>query len=74
MNLSEALLHALKEHGAREIFGIPGDYALPFFKVVDAHRPAAVDPGAQPAGDHRPPHVSGNPARRAGRGDACAQL
>jgi hypothetical protein len=35
MNLSEALLHALKEHGAREIFGIPGDYALPFFKVVE---------------------------------------
>src|SRR5476651_892751 len=33
MNLSEALLHALREHGAREIFGIPGDYALPFFKV-----------------------------------------
>jgi indolepyruvate decarboxylase len=35
MNLSEALLHALKEHGAREIFGIPGDYALPFFKVIE---------------------------------------
>jgi len=35
MNLSEVLLHALKEHGAREIFGIPGDYALPFFKVVE---------------------------------------
>ena len=28
MNLSEALLHALEAHGAREIFGIPGDYAL----------------------------------------------
>ena len=35
MNLSEALLHALKTHGAREIFGIPGDYALPFFKVIE---------------------------------------
>ena len=35
MNLSEVLLHALKEHGAREIFGIPGDYALPFFKVIE---------------------------------------
>ena len=35
MNLSEALLHALKVHGAREIFGIPGDYALPFFKVIE---------------------------------------
>ena len=35
MNLSESLLHALKAHGAREIFGIPGDYALPFFKVIE---------------------------------------
>jgi thiamine pyrophosphate-dependent acetolactate synthase large subunit-like protein len=35
MNLSEALLHALREQGAREIFGIPGDYALPFFKVIE---------------------------------------
>ena len=35
MNLAVALLHALRGHGAREIFGIPGDYALPFFKVVE---------------------------------------
>jgi indolepyruvate decarboxylase len=35
MNLSEALLHAIKAHGAREIFGIPGDYALPFFKAIE---------------------------------------
>jgi len=35
VNLSQALLHALKAHGAREIFGIPGDFALPFFKVVE---------------------------------------
>lgn len=35
MNLAESLLHALKDHGAREIFGIPGDFALPFFKVVE---------------------------------------
>lgn len=35
MSLSEVLLHALKAHGAREIFGIPGDYALPFFKVIE---------------------------------------
>ena len=35
MNLSEVLLHALKAHGAREIFGIPGDYALPFFKAIE---------------------------------------
>lgn len=35
MQLGEALLHALKAHGAREIFGIPGDFALPFFKVIE---------------------------------------
>jgi indolepyruvate decarboxylase len=35
MNLAEALLHALKDHGARQIFGIPGDFALPFFKVIE---------------------------------------
>lgn len=34
MNLAEALLHALKDRGAGEIFGIPGDFALPFFKVI----------------------------------------
>ena len=38
MNLSEALLKALKARGAREIFGIPGDYALPFFKVIEESR------------------------------------
>jgi indolepyruvate decarboxylase len=35
MTLSEALLRALKERGARQIFGIPGDFSLPFFKVVE---------------------------------------
>ena len=35
MNLAQALLHALKEHGASEIFGIPGDFALPFFRVIE---------------------------------------
>ncbi len=35
MKLAEALLHALKANGAREIFGIPGDFALPFFKVIE---------------------------------------
>lgn len=35
MILAERLLRALKERGAREIFGIPGDFALPFFKVID---------------------------------------
>jgi len=35
MNLSQVLLRALRDHGAREIFGIPGDFALPFFKVIE---------------------------------------
>src|SRR3954452_13833663 len=34
VKLGEALLQALKDHGAEQIFGIPGDFALPFFKVV----------------------------------------
>ena len=33
--LAIALLQALKDHGAREIFGIPGDFVLPFFKVIE---------------------------------------
>jgi indolepyruvate decarboxylase len=35
MNVSTALLTALKDHGAQEIFGIPGDFALAFFKVIE---------------------------------------
>jgi indolepyruvate decarboxylase len=33
--LAGALLAALRAHGAREIFGIPGDFALPFFDAVE---------------------------------------
>lgn len=36
--LAEVLLQALKDHGAGEIFGIPGDFALPFFKVIEESR------------------------------------
>src|ERR1700676_278215 len=36
--LSIALLQALKDHGAREIFGIPGDFVLPLFKVIEESR------------------------------------
>jgi len=35
MRLTEALLHALKADGAREIFGIPGDFALPYFRLIE---------------------------------------
>ncbi len=33
--LAENLLTALKAHGARQLFGIPGDFALAFFKVIE---------------------------------------
>jgi indolepyruvate decarboxylase len=33
--LANALLEGLKNHGAREIFGIPGDFVLPFFKTIE---------------------------------------
>ena len=35
MKLTESLLEALKAHGARQIFGIPGDFALPFFRIME---------------------------------------
>jgi indolepyruvate decarboxylase len=35
MNLSDALLQALYDHGAREIFGIPGDFVLGFFRRIE---------------------------------------
>ncbi|MDP1900849.1 MAG: indolepyruvate/phenylpyruvate decarboxylase [Rubrivivax sp.] len=35
MNLAESLLHALKARGATEIFGIPGDFALPLFREIE---------------------------------------
>ena len=35
MNLAESLLTALRDHGARQVFGIPGDFVLGFFKVVE---------------------------------------
>src|SRR3990172_7472520 len=38
MNLTESLLHALEDHGARQIFGIPGDFALKFFRVIEESR------------------------------------
>ncbi len=35
MTLAKQLFQALKERGAKEVFGIPGDFALPFFKVLE---------------------------------------
>jgi indolepyruvate decarboxylase len=34
-SLARALLTALKDHGAQQIFGIPGDFVLPLFKVIE---------------------------------------
>ena len=38
MNVAEALLHGLRDYGAGEVFGIPGDFALPFFKIAEESR------------------------------------
>lgn len=35
MQLAQSLITALKEYGAQEIFGIPGDFALPFFREIE---------------------------------------
>lgn len=35
MTLGLSLLQALKDHGAQEIFGIPGDFILPLFKQIE---------------------------------------
>ncbi|MGD9924447.1 MAG: indolepyruvate/phenylpyruvate decarboxylase [Pseudorhodoplanes sp.] len=54
--LATALLHALKAHGAREIFGIPGDFVLPFYKVIEQsgilpHYELSHEPGVGFAAD-----------------------
>ncbi len=35
LTMGRTLLDALKSHGAHEIFGIPGDFVLPFFKIIE---------------------------------------
>jgi indolepyruvate decarboxylase len=35
LNLAESLLLALKARGATEVFGIPGDFALPLFREIE---------------------------------------
>ena len=37
-SLARVLLESLKAHGAREIFGIPGDFVLPFYKEIEESR------------------------------------
>ena len=40
--LTARLLHALKARGATEIFGIPGDFALPLFREIEREALAGV--------------------------------
>src|SRR5438309_9160488 len=54
--LATALLQGLKDHGAREIFGIPGDFVLPLFKVIEEsgilpHYTLSHEPGVGFAAD-----------------------
>src|ERR1700682_3081819 len=54
--LATSLLRGLKDHGAREIFGIPGDFILPFFKVIEEakilpHYTLSHEPGVGFAAD-----------------------
>jgi indolepyruvate decarboxylase len=35
MNLAESLLRGLADHGAGQLFGIPGDFALPLFDEIE---------------------------------------
>src|SRR3569833_2173331 len=36
--LATALLQGLKNHDTREVFGIPGDFVLPLYKVIEESR------------------------------------
>jgi indolepyruvate decarboxylase len=54
--LATALLQGLKDHGAREIFGIPGDFVLPLFGVIEdskilPHYTLSHEPGVGFAAD-----------------------
>jgi indolepyruvate decarboxylase len=54
--LATSLLQGLKDHGAREIFGIPGDFVLPFFKAIEEsgilpHYTLSHEPGVGFAAD-----------------------
>ena len=80
MRLTEALLHALKRAGAREIFGIPGDFALPYFRIVEESRILPLytlshEPGVGFAGTPASRSLTGAvPVKRAGMASATADL
>jgi indolepyruvate decarboxylase len=63
-NLATALLQALKDHGAREMFGIPGDFMLPFYKIIEEsgilpHFTLSHEPGVGFAADAAARYRSG---------------
>src|SRR5215469_4711204 len=62
--LATCLLQALRDHGAHEIFGIPGDFVLPFFKVIEEsgilpHYTLSHDPGVGFAADAATRYLGG---------------
>ena len=62
--LATSLLQGMKDHGAREIFGIPGDFVLPFFKVIEEsgilpHYTLSHEPGVGFAADAAARYHSG---------------
>ena len=62
--LAHSLLQGLKDHGAREIFGIPGDFVLPFYKVIEEsgilpHYTLSHEPGVGFAADAAARYHSG---------------
>jgi indolepyruvate decarboxylase len=62
--LATALLQGLKDHGAREIFGIPGDFVLPLYKVIEEsgilpHYTLSHEPGVGFAADAAARYRSG---------------
>jgi len=62
--LAISLLRGLKDYGAREIFGIPGDFVLPFFKVIEEsgilpHYTLSHEPGVGFAADAAARYHSG---------------
>src|SRR5882757_8928730 len=62
--LAISLLQGLKDYGAHEIFGIPGDFVLPFFKVIEdsgilPHYTLSHEPGIGFAADAAARYHSG---------------
>lgn len=66
MNLVESLLHALKDHGARQIFGIPGDFALPYFRIIEQSKILPLYTLSHEPGSALPPMLRRGPTWASG--------